>query len=267
MMPQTAFDFICYGVPIRINSETPELGAEVAAEIRAAIPGVRDNISDTPIAAFDISRAPDGTTTALHDGTVFVSHAIDEVFYRVFSTYLRMTIAENSPELLFMHAGAVGWKGKAIILPGDSMVGKSTLVAELVRLGAEYYSDDYAVFDRDGLLYAFPREISMRSDDGKYTRYRLNPADLGPIGDEAIPVGSAWITSYEKGAGWAPERLSAGQGVLSMLPYTFGFVDRPDFSLPILNKVAADAIIIAGKRGAADIFAKTFLEFIDKADD
>jgi hypothetical protein len=263
-MSETRFEFICYGVPVHIRADSVELKADLAEEIVSTIPGVEERVSEEPVTTFEISRAPDGSLTAFKDGQSFLSNLPRENFYHVFSTFLRMAIAENSPDLLFIHAGAVAWNGQGIILPGDSMVGKSTLVAELVRLGAEYYSDDYAVFDSDGLLHPFPREISMRSDDG---RYRLNAADLGTVGNSPLQPRVVWMTRYEEGARWEPRILTQGQGVLEMLPYTFAFVDRPNFSLPILNKLAANAIIVSGKRGSANVFAKTLLEFVDNVND
>jgi hypothetical protein len=66
---------------------------------------------------------------------------------------LRMYIALNAPEHVFVHAGVVGVGERAIVLPGRSFAGKTTLVAALVRAGAEYWSDEYAVLDADGLVH------------------------------------------------------------------------------------------------------------------
>ena len=49
-----------------------------------------------------------------------------------FDTHLRAAFAEFARHTLFVHGGAVGWKGKAVIFPGKSQAGKSTLVAALV---------------------------------------------------------------------------------------------------------------------------------------
>src|SRR4029077_21066652 len=73
------------------------------------------------------------------------------VLLRYFDSILRITIAEYAVGRAFLHAGLVGWKGNAIVIPGDSYSGKSTLVAELIRAGPEYYSDEYAVLDEQGL--------------------------------------------------------------------------------------------------------------------
>lgn len=263
---ESVIDLVSYGVRLRFIAETSALLEEAVEQTCAVIPGILPvSLAGTPTAVFELFRQPDGTTRAVSDGEEIVTQIIRENFYHVFTTFVRLAIAENSPELLFMHAGAVGWHDKGIILPGDSFVGKSTLVTELVKLGATYYSDDYAVFDRKGQLHTFPRAISMRADDGKFTRFRLKPEDLGGrTGVVPINVACVWMTRYELSASWEPKNLTRGQGVLEMLPYTFGFADRPQFSLPILNSVVSHAMIISSKRGPAEIFAKTFLEFVDK---
>ena len=61
-----------------------------------------------------------------------------------------MHVAEQASRRVFVHAGAVGWNGRAIVLPGQTRSGKTTLVAALVRAGATYYSDEYAVIDTQG---------------------------------------------------------------------------------------------------------------------
>ena len=59
---------------------------------------------------------------------------LDSLFDR-FESDLRIFVAEWAKHRVFVHAGVVGWKGKAIVIPGRSFSGKSTLVAELVRAG------------------------------------------------------------------------------------------------------------------------------------
>src|SRR5205085_1299107 len=122
-------------------------------------------------------------------------------FFKFFDAMVRITVGEHARERVFMHAGAVGWNGKGILLPAESFKGKSTIVTELVRGGAEYYSDDFAVFDETGLLYPFPRTIGMRTRDGQYTPYDLTVESLG--GRPAtgpMPVGLILFTEYEAGA-------------------------------------------------------------------
>src|SRR4029453_11068539 len=55
---------------------------------------------------------------------------------------LEFRVATNSLALIFVHAGVVEWRGRAIVLPGRSRSGKTTLVTALLRAGARYYSDE-----------------------------------------------------------------------------------------------------------------------------
>src|SRR5215471_10513639 len=50
-----------------------------------------------------------------------------------FESHLQLTVAEYAPRRVFVHAGVVGWNGQAILIPGSSFSGKSTLVSKLLR--------------------------------------------------------------------------------------------------------------------------------------
>jgi hypothetical protein len=64
-------------------------------------------------------------------------------------------IALHAPEHVFVQAGVVGVGERAMVLPGKSFAGKTTLVAALVRAGAEYWSDEYAVLDANGDVHPY----------------------------------------------------------------------------------------------------------------
>jgi hypothetical protein len=55
--------------------------------------------------------------------------------------HLQIQVAVNAYNRVMIHAGVVGWRGRALVISGYSRAGKSTLVAELLRLGATYYSE------------------------------------------------------------------------------------------------------------------------------
>src|ERR1051326_5441095 len=67
---------------------------------------------------------------------------LDDLF-QTLENELALFIAEFARKRLFVHAGVVGWQGRALLLPGRTMAGKSSLVAALVRAGASYYSDEF----------------------------------------------------------------------------------------------------------------------------
>ena len=80
--------------------------------------------------------------------------------------HLQLYVAEHAPRRVFVHAGVVGWRGKAVVIPGRTMTGKSTLVKALVEAGATYYSDEYAVLDKRGRVHPYARPLAMRPIGG-----------------------------------------------------------------------------------------------------
>ena len=190
-----------------------------------------------------------------------------EIFLKYFDWQLRLTIAEFAVDRVFLHAGVVAWKGKAIIIPAKSFGGKTTLVKELTKIGAQYYSDEYAVLDKEGFVHPFPKMLSVRVSAGDYKQTDFPVETFGGVqGTEALPVAMILITEFEKGAKWQPEILSAGFGVMEMLSHTIPIRYNPKFSLKVLNNTANRAIIVKTKRGEANDFALKLLSFFkDKA--
>jgi hypothetical protein len=186
-----------------------------------------------------------------------------KTFFHFFDNILRISVAEYAKNLVFLHAGVVGAGKRAILLPAQSFKGKSTLVTELVRAGANYYSDDFAILDEHGLVHAFPRMISMRACDGQFTPYEVPHQEIGPGPEGAIPVGMIFLTEYRFRARWRPQVLSRGAGVLATLPFALQIQRDPELCLRVLNKVATSAIIAKSERGDASRTAKLLLEFLE----
>jgi hypothetical protein len=176
---------------------------------------------------------------------------------------LRIEVAEHAVGWVFIHAGVVASNGRAIIIPGDSFSGKTTLVQELVKAGGEYYSDEYAVLDSDGLVHAFPRDLSVRYDNGGSLGERdVNVGSMGgKIGSKPIPVGLVVLTRFVEGSEWEPETLSLGKGILETIPQTIPRNVNAAHSLKVLNTALTDAIILRGSRGEASKLAPTLLSF------
>jgi hypothetical protein len=176
---------------------------------------------------------------------------------------IRVTVGEHAVDRVFLHAGAVAWRGKAIVMPADSFLVNSTLVTELVRQGATYLSDEFAVLDESGLVHPFARDISRRTE--RYVPFELTVDEIGGIVEtRPKPVGLILLTAYRAGAVWRPKILSPGNGVMRIMPFALSLNSRPEFSLKVLHKVSARAIIASGNRGSAELFARTLLNFVDK---
>ena len=188
---------------------------------------------------------------------------ITEIFERLESD-LRLFVAEVARHRVFVHAGVVGWKGRAIVIPGRSYSGKSTLVSELVKAGATYYSDEYAVFDSRGRVYPFPKPLEMRtSGDWKQTKVDVEHFG-GRTATKPIPVGLVMVTEFKQGAHWRPRPLSGGQAVLALLANTVSARRQPEKALGALQRVVTDAQTLKGKRGEAGKIAQSILATVEK---
>jgi len=177
---------------------------------------------------------------------------------------LHLYVAERATRRIFVHAGVVGWKGRAIVLPGRTFTGKSTLVVELLRLGATYYSDEFAVLDAQGRVHPFPRPISVRSGDPQERPKRMGPEAFGAeMGRGPLPVGLVALTYFRPGARWRPRRVTAGRGVIALLENTVPARRRPKASLATLSRVVDTATVVRGARGEAREMAKALISRLD----
>ncbi|MGE3465982.1 MAG: hypothetical protein AB7J13_03530 [Pyrinomonadaceae bacterium] len=261
------FRFESYGARVEVTSSLQEVIDRAADVARTSMLGDICEITSGPYdPAFDLDLdSGTGMYRLVQNGTEIARGDDPDKFFKFFDSLLRVSIGEAARGHVFIHAGAVGWKGRAIILPGDSYKGKSTLVAALVKNGAEYYSDDFAVFDGEGRLHPFHRPFAMRTSDGKFNTYQLTVEDLGgKYGFDPIPAGLVLLTEYNKGSQWRPKRLTTGQGVLEMIRYALPIRHSSKFAFEVLNIIARRAIIISSRRGTAETFAKTLLNFVDK---
>ncbi len=181
---------------------------------------------------------------------------------------LRVTIAEFAADKVFLHAGVVGWKGRAIVIPAQSFAGKTTLVAALVKKGALYYSDEFAVLDAEGDVQPFPKMLSIRGIIDDYRQVNCPVEMLGGVaGSETLPVGMVLICEYDfkkdTGKKRNPEILSRGEGIMEILPHTLPLRNNPKFTLEVLNKLASRAIIVRIVRSEADSFAVWLLKYFE----
>lgn len=177
--------------------------------------------------------------------------------------HLHLTVAATARERVFVHAGVVGWNGRAIVIPGRSHSGKSTLVAALVRAGATYYSDEYAVLDANGHVHPFARPLSLRYPPLVRPR-RCTAEELGGHnGVEAIPVGLVALTRYQPGAEWQPKPISAGPAVLGMLRHTVPIRHRPEAALATLREMTPRCLTLKGIRGDAGTVVGPLLEQVN----
>ena len=177
----------------------------------------------------------------------------------IFENRLMLDVAATSPQHALDHAGAVGWRGRAIVIPGSSYSGKSTLTAAFVRAGATYYSDEYAVFTEQGKLKPFPRPLQLRQPRGRPTK-KVPAKELGgDIGVTQLPVGLIVETTYRAGAQWRPRHGTTGGGALALMAHAVPIQGRPGWTMSILSRAARQSEHLEGERGAATAVAERIL--------
>jgi hypothetical protein len=259
------FRFRSYGVTIGIESNRDDVLSKAVAVVRKSLLDRIEIVENEQVDHyFGITLDDAGIFTLYQDGERNTEGESERNFFKFFGSIIRLTVAEYAESRVFVHAGVVGWKGAAIVLPARSFQGKTTLVAELVRNGAAYYSDEYAIFDENGLVHSFPRMLAMRGIEDEYIQTDVSVDSLGgATGTAPIPVGMVLITEFHEGALWQPQALSDGEGVMEMIPHTIPIRFNPKFSLKVLKRIVNRAIIAKSPRNDAKEFSKILLNFFD----
>ena len=177
-----------------------------------------------------------------------------------FESHVQLTVAEHAPRRIFVHAGVVGWKDRAILIPGMSHSGKTTLVDRLIRAGATYYSDEYAVLDKRGLVHPYPRALGMRTPNS-FESKKVRAEEIGAeVGTRPLRVGLVVSTNFRDGARWRPRLLSRGKGVLELMANTVSARSQPELALTVLPRALEAAHILKGVRGEAGEIVDSILE-------
>ncbi len=183
---------------------------------------------------------------------------------RLFELDLHFYIAEAARRYVFVHAGVVGWRGRALLLPGLRGSGKSHLVAALVRAGASYLSDRFAVLDRRGRVHPYPLPLELASEQNRSpVKYPVESLG-GKVCRRALPVGLIVFTQYRAGARWRPRELSAGEASVELLRHVFSTAWAPEFVLRTLGTLTLRVPAVKSARGEASEVAPNLLALLEE---
>ncbi len=165
-----------------------------------------------------------------------------------------------SGKFAFLHAGGVEIEGKAILFPGRSHAGKSTLVTAFLKRGASYLSDDMVPIDGELRAHPFPRPIGLRPKTGGVSK-RTPFKKLGAKpADRALPIALVWCGVYDPLAtGPTFERRRGAAAFAELFAHAPGAQIRPEVIVPILSGVARRVPVFSGVRGDADAFVDAVL--------
>ena len=240
--------------------EVPEA---LAAETLGRLPfGWTEHVG-APERYWEVRASDDGWTAANDEQVLAHAPDPDAALDRMIGD-LELWVAEHAEGLVFVHAGAVAWGGRAIVVPGRTLAGKSTLVAALVRAGATYYSDEYTVLDPQGLVRPYARMLSIRPPDGGPPHRVTAEAIGGHTGTEPVPMALVAHLRYDPVAGWAVEELSRGRTAMALLDNTVPARTRPVEVMDHLQAATDGVRGLTGTRGEADDAAARLLSLLDE---
>lgn len=160
-----------------------------------------------------------------------------------------------------VHAGAVQWGARALLLPGATHAGKSSLVAELLRRGATYFSDEYALIDSEGRVHPYPRPLLLRN--GCPQQFPVLPGECNAsVGDAPVPVG--WILSleYKPADTWSVAAVPQSEVVLTLLRNTPHVLAESSNMVGAFQRAVAGAACYAGCRSEAVQAADQIIQLV-----
>ena len=194
----------------------------------------------------------------LADGRPLVRSTEPSDIAEAFEDDLKSLVAERSPRRVFLRAGVVGWRDRAIVIPGGPHSGKSTLVRALVGCGATYFSDEYAVLEGN-IVQPFPARLPDWSAPGSPLSYWLDEFS-NERAPKPVPVGLVLFAPYQGGAVFKPKLLSRGKSLLEMFKLAVASQRQPERVLRALEAVSRRCSALEGVRGDAQSAATYLLE-------
>jgi len=282
--PAQAARYCAWGVPFVVRT-SGNLGGRIP---EPPMPGAqRDDRQNQPAVLFDFFSGKTASGRSIfvlaHNRAAVFASCDAQVAAQELDSLIHLRVAALAREAVFVHAGVVGWGDRALVLPGKSHSGKSTLVAALVAAGATYYSDEYAVIDLQGRVCAFPRRLRLRPD---VTREGNGGGHIGPPGldGKALPASGAgasgvdangerlpplaarWVLhlEYRPGAVWKPAELTPGQTLLTLLENTVAVRRQSELTLRTLKLALADARGWQSERGEAAESAAAVVSLLER---
>ena len=245
--------FVSYGVPVGVRVNRAGMLEQLVDRFP---PGCKPSRARTVERLYSLIIGGVGARPGirrfniLYGNTQKLLRTLDiEEFLTVFESDVKLHVAAGARRRVFIHAGVVGWKGQAILIPGRSFSGKTTLVAELLRAGATYYSDEYALLDSEGMVHPYPRPLSVR-ENGKHVKHA--PEIFGArSGSKPLRIGLVIASKYKEGARWRPRSLSPAEGALALVENTVSIQRQPETAIEALRRALPNATILKGARGDA----------------
>jgi hypothetical protein len=212
-------------------------------------------------AVFRVLPAGEGFQVRAEDKAVAHSATLETLIPQL-QSLLDDGLVRRLTGVVAVHAGAVALGGSAVLLPGPSHAGKSTLVAELVRRGCVYFSDEYALIDDLGLAHPYPRALMLRNGQAQ-SRPVLPSEWKATVGCAPAPVKLVLAVQHAPGSSWNIRRVPQSEMLLMLLKNTPHSISDSTNLTSALLRTSGAAACFAGTRGEAADAASRILALLN----
>jgi len=203
-----------------------------------------------------------GFSLQIDDEIEFEGLDKDDLFLSLIGEVVQTLITEIQSGVA-IHAGAVSWNGKGIILPGTTGAGKSCFCAWLAGHGFKYLSDECVVLRPDVPCFtALPRPLILKEETS------LSLLNGGAENLLALGAGAAfWPKSsvltgqphnchlvlfprFASGSEFRLDKLSPAQAALELMACNVNARNLPDHGFGIVTAFAQEVPAIKVEYGA-----------------
>jgi hypothetical protein len=245
------------GVPVRLEAGDDDLAATLARLYAASFARAVGSAPAADELSASIARVGDGHRIAVEgrderiepDATAGV---------RALHHELLQALMVRRRELYFVHAAVVTWRGRALVLPGLSRAGKSTLALALVLAGAGFLSDELLAFTPENRAEPLPRALKLR-DECVHAFPELAHAFTGSGEGRSVPfealradvvaapaaLGAVAVPRWDPAATDRPEPITRGEALLALAASSLNFGAHRAGSLDRLADLVGDAATFA----------------------
>lgn len=218
---------------------------------RYVFPSLPRETSDSTEADIHVRLLQSDHTSHLFVDEVLIASADKpEYLLRQIIDVLDTALIQRLKNLHAVHAGAVLLGDRALLFPGGSHSGKSSLVAALLRRGAVCFSDEYALIDAGGQVHTYPRILLLR--DGGRDQTPVLPENLNAqVATASARIGWIFSLRYDSSGGWDVAPVPQSSALLSLLQNTpHVLADAPEM-VNSFQRAVAGAVCYAGRRAEA----------------
>jgi hypothetical protein len=159
---------------------------------------------------------------------------------------LALFAAERLDGYIAVHAAVIVHEGVAIVLPGPSGVGKSSLCIAAAEAGGSVLTDEYALIDpSSGRVSGWQRPVRVRLDGGGVERRHIT------VAHEPTAVALVAVLVFDGTAAPTISPISPAEAAIELMNNAVCAASRPDQSLDAALAVTRSARSVAGVRGEA----------------